>query len=353
MAQQSEKQESDEIDLGDFFNAVGAAFNRFIGWFRSLFIGFGQFVIEFLLFIKKYFRVIVIMGILGLTAGLIADYLLPPKYVSKMVLEPNFNSTQQLYNNIEYYNNLADSQDSINLARTLNIETGEAALIDEISIESFADRNQKIRTFDQFIKGLDSTTRQNIDIKSYLNSFNSLDAQFHRLALVARDPKIAKKIQEPLLNSISKNSYFQLQKKTNEENISLQETLLNQELADVDSLQVLYRRVMLKQAENSFQGTQIDLAEGGGSTNTEITVIDKKDDIKTKLIALNTMKANTLSILNVISEFPENGVSLKGVFNEYKYLFPILGVAFGFLFGLLIELNGFLNRYQSEKEKAA
>ncbi|MBQ0740806.1 hypothetical protein J9332_41685, partial [Aquimarina celericrescens] len=80
-----------------------------------------------------------IVGIVGLAIGVFLDINKQPEYLSTMVVEPNFNSVQQLYNNINFYNELAKSQDSIALAEALNITSKEAGSIKEFVVESYSD----------------------------------------------------------------------------------------------------------------------------------------------------------------------------------------------------------------------
>ena len=88
-----------------------------------------------------------------------------------MVVEPNFNSAQQLYNNIEFYDDLAKAEDSVTLANALEITVSDAASIKRINVDSYSDENQKVKLFDNFIKGLDSTTVKALDFSEYLDNF--------------------------------------------------------------------------------------------------------------------------------------------------------------------------------------
>src|SRR5690606_17856459 len=163
----------------------------------------------------------------------------PPVYISRMVVEPNFNSVQQLYNNVEFYNDLAGAKDSVALATALNITEGEAATIKEIYLDSYSDENQKIKLFDEFVRSLDSTTRKAIDFEDYLKNFNSMDASFHRVTIVSTNSRVAKRAQPSIINSISVNDYFKLQKRISDENLALQDTIYRKQLVEIDSLQSL------------------------------------------------------------------------------------------------------------------
>ena len=305
-------------------------------------------VVAFLLFVQKNIVVIGAALIIGGVGGFVLDSITPEKYISRMVVEPNFNSVQQLYNNIAFYNDLAKAQDSVALATALNITEHEAASIKEIFTDSYSDENQKIKLFDQFIKELDTTTIKAIDYENYLQNFNSMDARFHQISLISTDNRVAKKAQPAIINSISVNEYFKLQKRINDENLKLQEEIYKNQLAEIDSLQSLYRTVLVKEADKPMQGTSINLAEGGESKGRELALVQEKDVLKEKLVELNEERANKSTIINVISDFPTRGVELKGIWNSYKFKLPVflLILVLGAL--ALLELNRYLKTYNQK-----
>ncbi|TMU55062.1 hypothetical protein [Flagellimonas algicola] len=338
---------SDEIDLGQLFQMIGRAFERFFSFIGSIFKGIFHLVILLLLFVQKNFIVLSAAVLVGAVAGYFLDKSLPEKYVSKMVVEPNFNSVQQLYNNIDFYNDLAKAQDSTTLATALNITEHEAASISQIFVDSYSDENQKIELFDDFIKNLDTTTIKTIDFENYLKNFNSLDARFHQISVVSYDNKVAKKLQPAIIGSISVNDYFKLQKKINDENLDLQERIYKKQLTEIDSLQSLYRTVLIKGADKPMQGTNINLAENGESQNKELALVQEREVLKGRLVELNRERANKSEILNVISDFPTRGVKQKGFWKSYKFVLPLILLGFVLVILGIIGLNAFLKTYNN------
>lgn len=343
-------QHSEEVDLGQLFKLIGNAFDRFFKFIGNIFKGIFGIIILFLLFVQKNLVKLMVVGVTGLIIGVIIDYYRAPRYISTMVLEPNFNSVQQLYNNINFYNELADAEDSTALADALSISKREASTIKEFRVDSYSDENQKVLLFDKFVRSLDTTTQKTIDMNAYLKNFNSLDARFHTVTIIATDNSIAKKIQPVIINSISGNEYFNLQKFTNDINIRLQDSLYNKQIVEIDSLQLLYKKVMLAEAERPMQGTSINLGENGSKDNKELALINKIEELKKNLVLLNEEKANKSSILNVISDFPNKGVEQKGALNTYTFLVPIGMLILALLSFSLLSLNTYLKNYIKDEK---
>tara|TARA_R110001583_G_scaffold76652_10_gene209548 strand:+ start:3471 stop:4520 length:1050 start_codon:yes stop_codon:yes gene_type:complete len=341
-------QESEEVDLGQLFKLIGNAFDRFFRFIGNIFKGIFNLFILFLLFIQKHIIKFAIIGFVGLAIGIYLDSVKETTYISTMVVEPNFNSVQQLYNNIDFYNELAEAEDSTALAEALSISSKEAASIKAFQVESYSDENQKIQLFDEFVRSLDTITQKTIDMEAYLENFNSFDARFHTVSVIATDNSIAKKLQPSIINSISGNTYFNLQKEISDINIELQEDIYNKQITEIDSLQLLYKRVMLKEADRSMEGTSISLGENGGKENKELSLINKMDDLKSNLVRLNEERANKSSILNVISDFPRKGVEVKGILKSYKFLVPSVLLGLTLFILALISLNTYLKNYKKE-----
>jgi hypothetical protein len=350
MAEQPKNDTSDEIDLGQLFQLIGRGFQKLFNFIGSIFKGIFHIIILFLLFLQKNFVVLSIAVVIGVVGGFLADMFKTPKYISKMVVEPNFNSVQQLYNNIDFYNDLANAQDSLTLSKALDISVTDASTIKRVFVDSYSDENQKIKLFDEFIRELDTTTVKALDYESYLKNFNSMDARFHQISMIATDDNVAKKAQPAIIKSISANEYFKLQKRINDENLSLQEKIYNQQLSEIDSLQQLYKRVLEKEAEKPMQGTNINLAENGESQNKELALVKEREVLKNRLVLLNRERADKSSILNVISDFPARGVKVKGFWNSYKFVFPIAFFVLVLLFLFFLKANKMLSNYGHSKK---
>lgn len=346
MADKPTNATSDEIDLGQLFQLIGRAVQKLFDFIRGIFKGIFKLIILLLLFIQKNFIILTISVVIGGILGFVIDTLKPEKFISKMVVEPNFNSVQQLYNNIDFYNDLAKANDSVALADALNISVSDAGTISEIFVDSYSDENQKIKLFDEFVRELDTSTVKAIDFDSYLKNFNSMDARFHQISLIGTNSYVAKKAQPAIVKSISSNDYFKLQKKINDENIILQDTIIRNQLREIDSLQQLYKTILVKEADKPMQGTNINLAENGESQNKELALVKEREGLKNLLVRLNQEKANKATILNVISDFPRRGVKVKGFWESYKFVLPLGLVALVVLTLLLLQLNRYLNEHQ-------
>ncbi len=339
---------TEEIDLGQLFKLIGNAFDRFFKFIGSIFKGIFHFIILFLQFIQKHFLKFVIAGVIGIAIGIYWDSTADPKYKSTMIVEPNFNSVQQLYNNIEFYNELAEEEEYIALAEALKIEPEEAQALKEFSIESFSDQTQKIKQFSTFIQSLDTISQKKVDYDDYLKNFNNINAKFHKITIEAKDAKIAKKCQSAIVKSIENNQYFRLQKQINEVNLSLQDSIIGKQFTEIDSLQNFYRKIKTLEAGKPEGTTSINLAGEGSDQSPEIELLAQIKELKNEMVVLNDKRANTSNTINIISAFPNKGVLINDFFKKKMVLLPILLMGLVFMVLVLLSLNRYLKKYNQE-----
>ncbi|SEK78090.1 hypothetical protein SAMN04487910_1101 [Aquimarina amphilecti] len=342
---------SEEIDLGQLFKMIGDGFNRLFRFIGDIFKGIFHLLIVFLQFIQIHFLKFVIAGIVGLGIGWYWDYVSEDVYRSSMIVEPNFNSTQQLYNNIEFYNELAKEEAYQTLAFSLKISDKEAENITKIEIESFTDDNQKLKYFSDFVSTLDSISRVNFNYETYLKNFNNINSRFHKIELKSKNPEVAKKCQNAIVRSIENNNYFNIQKRTNELNLRISDSVAKKQLVEVDSLRSFYQKLKLLEIKKpeSSGSTSINLSSDNQNLDrSEIALLNEAKILNAEIIRLNQKKADSENIINVISDFPNKGALVNDFFSKKKVLLPLSSILLTFLFLILKSINRFLKEYEKK-----
>jgi len=327
---------------------IGDVFNKLFRLIGDICKGVFHSFIVFLLFIQKHFLKFVIVVFVGVAIGWYWDTVSKPIYRSSMIVQPNFNSTQQLYNNVEFYNDLVGEKVYKTLAAALKISDKEAETITKIEIEAFTDDNQKLKQFSDFVSVLDSASRASLSYKDYLKNFNNINARFHKVELNATDPEVAKKCQNAIVRSIENNKYFKTQKTTNDLNLNLSKKTIEKQLKEVDSLRIFYQelKVLELRKPEGTSGTSINLAsESKNLDRSEITLLDRSKMLNGEIRLLNKRKANSENIINVISDFPDKGGLVNDLFSQKKVLLPICLIIVTFLVLILLVLNKYLKSY--------
>ncbi len=345
----SNKHNSDEIDIIQFFSYLGRGFRNFLDSILNFFKWLFHVFISLLILIQKNLVYFIIAAAVGFIGGGVFDHTKPVTYEASMIVQPNYSSTEQLYNNINYYNELATSKDSVALGEVIGISSTEAGAIKSITIEPSINKAQKLRLYDEFIKELDTLTRQSFDYEDFEKNLTDYDAVYHKVTVVSKKSTVAKEIEEEIITSVSENNFFKLQNNVQEANIKFQDSIYKKQLVAIDSLQSVYKKALLATANKTNQGTNISLSEGQtqGGTQPQIQLLAQVDELRENLVSLNKEKVKLQNIVNVLAEFPERGTKVNAITKSWKLIFPVIFIGLLFVFLLLVELNKFLKKYTS------
>lgn len=341
----SNTKKEEEIDLGQLFLIIGRGFSKvfqFIGnILNSIFHGF----ILLLLFIKNNLKKLVLGALIGGIIGGIYQYgIKEQSFESSMTVQPNFGSAVQLYKNIDYYESLVKQKDIERLAESLKLSTKEAESITSITVEPYSNENQILISYKDFISDLDSNTVKLIDYDTYAKEQPVESFKYHIVTVEASDKYIFVKLEEPIINSIISNAYYDKVKATSYLNLSSRKKALEDSMVELDSLRDLYKKVMVAESLKENSGTNLYMANAESKTK-EVVVFDKYMLMNQDLIEVNKQLTEENEVINVVSSFNSVGKKVRGWYNNYA----VLGVVTGLLLVLIITLISRLNDYLTIK----
>jgi hypothetical protein len=162
-----EKQNTEEVDLGQLFRLIGNAFNRFFKFIGSILNGLFIAFVWIVFFIKKNVVKIMVAAILGFVFGYLKEKISNPIYQSSVIVKQNYDTGKNLYNLIDYYNQLIKDKDTLALKSILNVSTQLAASIKDIDVEPTVSETQMIKNYDDYIEELDSALAATINYETY------------------------------------------------------------------------------------------------------------------------------------------------------------------------------------------
>jgi hypothetical protein len=343
----SKSNNEEEVDLGSLFVIIGKGFSKFFNFigdiFKNIFLG----IIIILLFLKKHYVVISTAAIIGLIAGFSLEVNSPKIYTSDILLQTNFKSSRQLYNNISFYNDLIKQKDTLGLQKTFDLNSEYAISLKKFTIEPLKNKIDIISAYDELIEDLlDTLTVRNYDLNKFSKSFTDFDYKIHRLTVVAEKNDVFDKLNKPIISPFTKNKYFSYLKKLTNENINRTDLSYRQNLLQVDSLRKVYMKVMLVQANNPSNGTNIDFSSQKGTTGaTELFSINKEINEDLKEITKNKIRKS--EIINIISNFQIIGKEINSIVYNKAFQLAILFSLASIVILLLLKLNHYLSNYKN------
>ena len=344
MSEQKNNHE-EEVDLGSLFIIIGKGFSKLFNFIGGLLVKVFDFLIQILLFVKNNLIKIAIGGFVGALAGLALEVTGDTKYLATLQVQPNFESTRQLYNNVNYYNDLVKQKEVAVLAKTFNIQPEEAASLKKFEILPVTNENNIIAGYNNLITSVDTLTIKSYSFEEFKNSFTDYDYKIHDINVYATKNNVFSKLDETIIGAITDNKYFETLKKINQESLNTTEKMIRKNLSQVDSLHFLYKKILLEEAKKTTSGTNIDLGQTSAS-NKELQLFKTNRDLNSDLKKVSQDLTEKSEIINVISNFQPVGHEIKEIKKNKAFQLALVGAVIALILLLFVKLNAFLNKYE-------
>ena len=343
MAKESHSKE--EIELGSLFIIIGKGFSNLFNFIASLFKGIYHLLILFLLFIKANIIKLSLAALIGGAIGTFFELNKAQTFGADMQVQPNFKSSRQLYNNVNYYNDLVKQKDTVTLAETFNLSIANAASLKKFEIYPIKNGNDLLTSYDDLILSVDTLTAKSYSFETFKNTFTDFDYRVHNIHVKATKNDVFSKLDQVIISSVVNNKFFNKVKTLTNENLNRTDSLLRQNLTQIDSLRRVYMTVLIEESKKVNSGTNIDLG-GTKRTTKELELFETNRIINKDLKEISKDKSEQSEVLNVISNFQPIGYEIKGIDENYAVQAALLGIALMFLFLFLKQLDTYLNNYK-------
>ncbi len=330
-------QQSEEVDLGQLFKLIGNMFDRlfkFIGGiFNKLFLAFVWCVF----FVKKHFIKLVIAGLIGIGLGFLLEKTSDPVYKSYITVKQNYNTGENLYNTISYYNDLVKQGDDVTLKRVLGDSIDVESIL-HFDIESVITENQKIKEFDTYLKTLDTTLAKTIEYETYIENSKDYTHKYQQITIKSKKRDNFKAVFEKIKDDVNTNEYFKREQQKDLFELERKKQSLENALADSKSLQETYKEVLTKAfQDNSGSQTSVTIKNSEEENKTREFDLYKNDlELREKLVEIEREIANKKHIIETISSKQDSG----SIDNKKEILGKVLSVKI--FYGLILTMLTFL-----------
>ncbi len=340
-----QKNNEEEVDLGSLFVIIGRGFSNLFNFIKGIFTGIFHRIISILIFLKNNIIKIGIAAFIGGVLGIFLEVKKVDSYEAELLLEPNFKSTRQLYNNVNYYNDLVKQKDTASLQKIFNLDQTVAASLKKFEIAPILTDSDIINSYNSLILSVDTLTIKSYDYEDFKASFTEYDYKFHKVTVNAEKNDVFDKLGDVIISSVVNNNYFNRIKTISNKSLNRTDSLYRQNLIQVDSLRNVYMKVMIEESKKQTSGTNIDLG-GQKSKTKEIDLFATNRKINEDLQEIAIRKSTEYDVINVISNFQPIGTEVKGVTKNYIFLLGSLGGALMIFWLLLRQLNTYLENYK-------
>jgi hypothetical protein len=341
-----QQNQSEEVDLGQVFKAIGNGFSNFFKGIANIFKGLFQGLVLILLhFFKRIFWYVGAV-VIGLVLGFILNATAEKSYGANMFIKTNFDSGRQVYENIRQLHQLASvDRDTVELGKILNISPTEASKLKGFYIQPGTQENEIAEMYSRYRQNLDSISQTEVTYKNYKESLSSYAFPVHQIGVVSTDKFIYKEIEKTFTKELVNNDYLDELSIVNTENLKSEKVALENQVIRTGYLIDEYLKIKISQSQKpESNGTSLymgDTEDSNSSVNEAELLKEQLKLEEQKREVLRLMVAEK-DIISVISGFPSSGYDIREWYEKYIIAIPIATFAITLLAFLLLGLGKFL-----------
>ncbi|MBC3845747.1 hypothetical protein H8K90_05110 [Winogradskyella echinorum] len=341
--------QSEEVDLGQLFNAIGKLFERFFSFIGKIFKAIFSAIIYTIKPLVVHFKLVAIALVIATALGFILQKTKKPMYYSNMVVKPHFDSKYQLANNIDYFNSLIGSGDLKELSNIFEIDTIRAKALVSFDFEAGPEtQNDLFKEYDEYVMSVDTSLVDELSYKEFVNNRDLLSGRLFSVIVKAHEKDIFLDLEEGFKKTFV-NPHSVYKKKVRDTMALIERENLLKQLASLENIQNTYLEVIKNESEKS----KVSLDITGGlplqeekTATKEYELFLKEQEIRRALNKLNQTIAEENTYFDVLSGFDRIGNKDQGITKRYHILFPALALLLFVLWFLLLKAFNFIKNYE-------
>lgn len=222
MSDQPKFSATDEIEMSVFFNGI-----------KQFFVGFVKLIFQALAFYKKYWIVVIILVVGGGVGGYYMDNNNLKNYRNDVIVIPNFESTEYLYDAIEMVNSKIKNKDAAFFSK---IKIDNYLSLREITIKPVTDVYDMVKKDKSSLDVFKIMSEKGDMPKVLADLTTGRHFKFHKISIYEKGSSYGNKNIRALLDFLNENSYYQSYGKALRESQAKKIERNNEMIAQVDSL---------------------------------------------------------------------------------------------------------------------
>jgi hypothetical protein len=344
---------NEDVEIGQLFKIIGKGFENMFRFIGSVFNKFFIAFVWLVFFIRKRIIILSAAAFIGLITGVIIEITLPPTYKSTRSIKQNYETGENLYESIKYYNGLLRDKDYKVLGAILGLTASASEEIVGFEIEPLITDNEYLVMFDRYIGNLDSLAASKIEYVDYVNNTKDHKHKLQQISIKSKTRADFNSVFTNIVNNIKTNPFFVNEQAKDMSELSLSKTALEESLIQSDSLQQTYKRVLEQQLDSNTT-SEIGITFEGDNDRDKTREFDlyKSDiELREKIIKIERELKDKENIIDLISSKQDNGFldntkSLFGLSIPAKIFYSIMALGLAFLPLLGIEFLSYLEKHK-------
>ncbi|ASV30197.1 hypothetical protein [Maribacter cobaltidurans] len=313
---------SDEIDLGQLFQFIGRGFNAIF-----------RFILRIFLYLKRNILILIGLFVLGVAIGYGLNKIISKKLKTEVIVKPQLESKNYLYDVIEEIQSNISSQDTL-FFKSIGIDEINFSGL-EVTI-SAVDYNKESTEGEmkylELLQSFENTGAITDIVRAELQNKSSFN---HRITFFYKNRDTGKIFAEKIMEYINSNPYL-------ERLIEISRTNAKSRIEE--------NQILLKQVDEIISNYTNGLGTKGTNSISDRIVLDNQEQVNIadlfeyKNLLIRDTEAKKIELvqqtepINVIN-FGKPQVVRKSFFGKNLVLLPLIFIGVFFLISFLIFLN--------------
>ena len=350
----NQKNNPEEVDLLQFFTAIGQMFSNLFAAIKGLILKIFYFLIETLLYFKKHYKWLA--G--GLLLGLLISFLLPDSgqknvYIAKSVVRTNYDAQIALMSKVKMFNELIRNKAYDKLATELNLTQDEAKTLKKFELEKIENDVLLLQDYENFLMSQDTVVYKFIEFDRYKKSItnNKHLNKYWELTVHSTQQDIFGKLNDRF-SHLTDNDHNIKKKKTNYLSyIKTTKEKILKSLSEIDSMRQVYNKVLLESAKNT-PGSSTNVVVNTNKMNGmeyPYDLFEERQQIFAQLHHISSLENRYFDAIIMLNDFPDIGIKDTGLLDNKHIKYTLIGFLLVLMVLLLIDFNAYLKTYEKQK----
>jgi len=343
-----QEDKTEEIDLGQLFNAVSKLFEKLFSFISKIFNDLFKRLIYTLKPLVNNFKIIAVILMVFAIIGYVMERFQKPIYVSDMLVRPYFESKYQLANNIDYFNALIREKKHDELSKIFEIDAEKCSDLAGFKIDIGPQtKNELLQEYDEFLKSIDSTLAKDVTFDDFVENRDILDGTTFIITAKSKKQSIFKSLENGIIKTFE-NEYSKKNKKIQDSSLHIKRQKLLKDLKRVDSIQKIYLEVVVKDSERekiTLSPGLIPVTQEQRQTK-EYELLKEEIEIRNKLSVLDEQQIVESDFYDILSSFEEVGTREKNLLEKYSMVLPAIVFVLLIMIFILFKAFNYIKQYE-------
>jgi hypothetical protein len=256
-----------------------------------------------------------------------------------LVVKTNFESGKQLYDQIDYLNNLILTKNYSAITTEFDIEKSETTKLKKIEVEPLVSDIENAKAYNLYLNEVDTNYYKPVGYKSFIETIESSAYRLHQINILHEKNLLSENLNNSLTKQLQSNLFYKRRKNEFTSIINEEIKQINKEFIDLDSLKSALNTALTQNQNNANSDAVLSISQKRESPDLS-WVYSKSAHLQAVKSDLQSQLLELTNVIEIVSPLQEIGLKQSKI--KTVLIFALVGLLLVIVSISLIKLNAFL-----------